>query len=79
MKHNGQMENPLRDLISDGVYLCLIEHGLLDQVAVRNYRIRKTFKELRRQMKVADAIDFLHQEYPYISYETLRKIAYDVQ
>lgn len=71
------LTNPLSDLISDEVYATLNEHGLIDEKAVRDYIIRKRFKDLRAgKLSAGDAIDALRGEYPYLQFDTIRKIVY---
>ena len=76
----GKLENPLSDLISDDVYETLVVHGLIDEKSVRDYLIRKKFKQLRaNKMSAGDAIDSIREEYPYLQFDTIRKIVYQIQ
>lgn len=73
---NGQA-NPLDGLISDDIYDVLDNHNLLSEKGVRDYRIRKAFKTMRSQNVTAyDAIEMLREEYPYLQFDTIRKIVY---
>lgn len=77
MKSN--LKNPIPELISDEIYNILMQHKLIDEKAVRDYLIRKKFKELRaKKISAGDAIDFIRQEYPYLQFDTIRKIVYQV-
>ncbi|HEX2982704.1 MAG TPA: hypothetical protein VHO28_04090 [Ignavibacteriales bacterium] len=72
--------NPLSDLIDDDTYHMLNEHGLIDQKSVRDYQIRKKFKNLRSsKVSASDAIDVLREDYPYLQFDTIRKIVYQIQ
>lgn len=71
-------ENILRDIISDEAYYTLREHGLLDEKGLRDYHIRKRFRELRDTMQATEAIEILQKQYPYLQYDTLRKIVYQM-
>lgn len=72
--------NPLSDLIDDETYYMLNEHGLIDQKSVRDYQIRKKFKNLRSsKVSASDAIDVLREDYPYLQFDTIRKIVYQIQ
>lgn len=72
------LENPLRDLISDEVYELLTSKGLINEKSVRDYEIRKKFKMLRAtKIKTGDAIDSLREEYPYLQFDTIRKIVHN--
>lgn len=73
---NGQA-NPLEGLISDDIYDVLDNHNLLSEKGVRDYQIRKAFKTMRSQNASAyDAIEMLREEYPYLQFDTIRKIVY---
>lgn len=76
---NKKIENPLSDLISDEIYDLLNSHGLIDEKAVRDYLIRKKFKQLREaKVSASDAIDILREDYPYLQFDTIRKIVYQI-
>ncbi|MCK6603484.1 MAG: hypothetical protein HUU43_09330 [Ignavibacteriaceae bacterium] len=75
----AKIDNPLSELISDEVYELLSEHGLVDEKAVRDYQIRKKFKQLRaNKISAGDAIDSIREEYPYLQFDTIRKIVYQI-
>jgi hypothetical protein len=72
------LSNPLSDLISDEIYNLLNSRGLINDRAVRDYIIRKKFKALRSQKyRTGDAIDALRDEYPYLQFDTIRKIVHN--
>lgn len=69
--------NPLAGLIDNQIYDLLDAHNLLNEKGVRDYQIRKRFREMRRQNVPAyDAIENLREEYPYLQFDTIRKIVY---
>jgi hypothetical protein len=73
-----KLENPVSDLISDEIYELLHNRGLINERAVRDYQIRKKFKSLRAQkFRTGDAIDSLREEYPYLQFDTIRKIVHN--
>lgn len=75
----AKIENPLSDLISDDIYELLNSQGLIDEKSVRDYRIRKKFKQLRAsKVSAGDSIDTLREEYPYLQFDTIRKIVYQI-
>lgn len=75
----SKIENPLQDLISDEIYELLSSKGLIDEKSVRDYQIRNKFKELRStKLSASDAIDALREEYPYLQFDTIRKIVYQI-
>jgi len=75
----AKIDNPLADLISDDIYELLFSHGLIDDKAVRDYHIRKKFKVMRAsKISAGDAIDSLREEFPYLQFDTIRKIVYQI-
>jgi len=69
--------NPLAELISDDVYSLLTSRGLIDEKSVRDYIIRRKFKTLRaKKISASEAIEALREEYPYLQFDTIRKIVY---
>ena len=69
--------NPLAGLVSDNVYDILAEHNLLSDKGVRDYHIRQQFRSLRSgSVPAYDAIESLRAEYPYLQFDTIRKIVY---
>jgi len=73
-----ELTNPISDLISDEIYDLLLGRGLIHERAVRDYKIRKKFKQLRAQkFRTGDAIDTLREEYPYLQFDTIRKIVHN--
>ncbi len=74
---NGTLHNPLSGLIGDDVYELLETHNLLNEKGVRDYQIRKRFREMRSEdVPAYDAIEMLREEYPYLQFDTIRKIVY---
>ncbi|MCS6808686.1 MAG: hypothetical protein RML40_08415 [Bacteroidota bacterium] len=72
-------ENILRDIISDEQYHTLRKMGLLNEKVLRDVHIRKTFRELRAQhLSAHQAIERLQALYPYLQFDTLRKIVYQI-
>jgi hypothetical protein len=70
-------ENPLAELISDDVYEVLETHQLLNEKSVRDFQIRRKYRALREDdVPAYDAIEKLRDEYPYLQFDTLRKIIY---
>lgn len=69
--------NPLSELISDDIYNLLNSRGLIDEKSVRDYIIRKKFKTLRsKKVSASDSIEAIRAEYPYLQFDTIRKIVY---
>lgn len=77
LNFNELEKNPLNDLINKETYDLLMNKGLFNETSVRDWLIRKKFKSLRtKKIKVSDAIDLLRESYPYLQFETLRKIVH---
>jgi hypothetical protein len=75
----AKIDNPLSDLISDDIFDLLTAHGLIDEKSVRDYQIRKKFKQMRAgKISAGDAIDSIREEYPYLQFDTIRKIVYQI-
>ena len=75
----AKINNPLSDLISDEIFDLLESQGLIDDKAVRDYQIRKKFKQLRAsKISAGDAIDAIREDYPYLQFDTIRKIVYQI-
>ncbi len=76
---NDAYINPLADLINDDIYEMLNSKGLINEKSVRDYIIRKKFKHLRsNKITASEAIDALREEYPYLQFDTIRKIGYQI-
>jgi hypothetical protein len=74
---NNLSVNPLADLINDQLFNELIKRGVVNEKYVRDYYLRSKFREMR-ELRVAanDAIEKLKEEYPYLQFDTIRKIVY---
>lgn len=73
----GITGNPLAELISDEIYSLLSRRGLIDEKSLRDYILRKKFKSLRsKKVNASNAIEKLCEEYPYLQFDTIRKIVY---
>jgi len=75
--NENENKNPLPELISDDVYSILSSRGLIDEKSVRDYIIRRKYSTLRaNRISASDAIESLRNEYPYLQFDTIRKIVY---
>jgi hypothetical protein len=71
------IDNPIPELINDDVYDLLSSRGLINEKSVRDYLIKKQFKDMRdSRVRASEAIDTLREEYPYLQFDTIRKIVY---
>jgi hypothetical protein len=71
-------DNPLQDLIDDELYFELNKHNLFSEKAIRDYKIRRMFRNMRKDMSAGDAIDKIREMYPYLQFDTVRKIVYQI-
>jgi len=71
-------DNPLQDLIDDEVYFELNKHNLFSEKAIRDYKIRRMLRNMRKEMSAGDAIDKIREMYPYLQFDTVRKIVYQI-
>lgn len=72
--------NPLSELISSDVYTLLAKHELLSQKGVRDFKIRAEYRTLReREVPAFEAIEELRVRYPYLQFDTIRKIVYGLR
>ncbi|MFZ0455504.1 MAG: hypothetical protein WCE54_11920 [Ignavibacteriaceae bacterium] len=77
IKPEENRSNPLSDLISNEIFDLLNRRGFLNETSMRDRIIRKRFKSLRtKKYKVSDAIDIIREDYPYLQFETIRKIVH---
>lgn len=70
------MTNPLIGIISNKQYEKLSKLGLIAKTAERNYLIRKKYKKIKPKLRTEAAIYVIMGEYPYLQFDTLRKIVY---
>jgi hypothetical protein len=74
------MRNPICQILPDDVFNTLLELGLINTKTLRDFEIKRSYKSLRCQgLKSAEAIDALLRQYPYLQYDTVRKIIYSIR
>ncbi|MCK6600470.1 MAG: hypothetical protein L6Q77_01475 [Bacteroidetes bacterium] len=73
------MNNPVADILPDDLFLKLRTLGLINEKGIRDLEIKKRFRELRTQMAASEVIESLRNEYPYLQYDTIRKIVYQTR
>ncbi len=74
------IKNPLGDLISDELFEQLSRWDLINEKALRDFIIRRTYQKLREEFRCsrADAIELVQENYPYLQGDTIRKIIYKI-
>ncbi len=74
------MSNPIRQIVPDDLFSTLLELNLINLKALRDFEIRREYNHLRNQgKKSTDAIFELADRFPYLQYDTVRKIVYSVK
>lgn len=74
------MINPIYQLVSDELYVTLSKLNLLNKKVLRDFQIKRLYLDLRKSgIKSADAIDQILDDYPYLQFDTVRKIIYSVK
>ena len=69
--------NPLSDFIDDEIYNLLSTKGFINYKQVRDHTIRKRFRTLRAsKVKTTEAIEQILEDYPYLQFESIKKIVY---
>ena len=74
------MSNPIRQILTDDVFQVLLELNLINRKVLRDFEIKRHYRDLRLQgLRSAEAIHALVDEYPYLQFDTLRKIVYSIK
>ena len=74
------MTNPIQQIVSDEIYSALVQLNLINQKVIRDFQIKRHYQDLRNEgLRSADAIEAVLQKYPYLQFDTVRKIIYSVK
>ena len=65
------MKNKIPELIPDEVYQLLQKNQLFHKINLRNYLLKRDFKDMKKRMSTDKAIDKLKKQHPDLSYATL--------
>jgi hypothetical protein len=72
--------NPIYQIVSDDLYSTLLRLNLLNKKVLRDFEIKRYYLDLRNSgLRSADAIDEILEAYPYLQFDTVRKIIYSVK
>lgn len=72
--------NPISDLVSDEIFELLNKHGLINEKSVRDHMIRKRFDDIKNNNhNASEAIEIIRKDYPYLQFDTIRKIVYQIK
>ncbi len=74
------MSNPIRQILPDDLFRVLLDLNLINRKVLRDFEIKREYKLLRRRgLKSQEAIDALLATYPYLQFDTVRKIIYSIR
>jgi hypothetical protein len=74
------MSNPIRQILPDDLFRVLLEMNLINRKVLRDYEIKREYKTLRSEgFRSVEAIDMLLEKYPYLQFDTVRKIIYSIR
>jgi len=74
------MSNPIYQIVSDEMFSTLLRLNLLNKKVLRDFEIKRKYLGLRASgVRSADAIDEILDAYPYLQFDTVRKIIYSVK
>lgn len=74
------MSNPIRQILPDDLFRVLLDLNLINRKVLRDFEIKREYKLLRRKgLKSQEAIDSLLATYPYLQFDTVRKIIYSIR
>jgi len=68
--------NPLSEIITNEQFEQLNKIGVFSENGIRDYSIKKKYKELKPGRSVEEAIEIINAEFPYLQFETVRKIVH---
>ena len=70
--------NVISEIVDDETYEKLFDARMLNAVSIRNYLLRKRYKELRATgLKPEQAFRALHKTYYYMDIKSIKRIIYD--
>lgn len=74
------MSNPIRQILPDDLFRVLLDLNLINRKVLRDFEIKREYKALRRKgFKSSEAIENLLSQYPYLQFDTVRKIIYSIK
>ncbi len=74
------MSNPIKQIVNDDLYIKLIQLNLLNEKVIRDFEIKRRYLEFRHSgLRSAEAIEAVLDDYPYLQFDTVRKIIYSVK
>ncbi len=68
------MENTIPEILTDEVFEVLSKNKLLSETGLRNYSMKKEYRELRKTLTKSEAMDEMLKKHPYLQYDTILKV-----
>jgi len=69
------MKNPIPELVDDSTFDLLFTNQLIGEIKLRDYLLRRRFKEMRaKKIRAEECITSLQKDYPELQFDTIRKI-----
>ena len=66
-------------LMTEDDFNRMVNDGLFNRTKIRDIELADKYTKLRQnKIKKDDCIDLLRQEYPYLQFDTIRKIIYGI-
>lgn len=69
-------KNTLPEILTDTEFANLTKFRLLNEKAIRDYRIRMKYNLLRKSYSRSKSYELISLEYPELKADTIRKIIY---
>ncbi len=73
------MSNPIPHIIPDQLFSQLYAMNLLNDKRLRDFEMRYMYEQHKQTMPSYDAIEKVRELYPYLQFDTVRKIIYSVK
>lgn len=73
------MYNPIPSILPSDLFQALLDLDLINTKRLRDYEIRHKYEQLRATKTSSEAIEEIRNEYPYLQFDTVRKIIYSVK
>ena len=70
------LKNLIPEILTDTEFANLTKFRLLNEKAIRDYRIRMKYNQLRKSYSRSKSYELISLEYPELKADTIRKIIY---
>lgn len=73
---SNKNENTLPEILTDAEFANLTKFRLLNEKAIRDYRIKEKYQELKKSYSSNKSFELISLKYPELKTDTIRKIIY---